>query len=74
MTPALINAVRNGARPPTQYKQRRIERRLALLYRQRAKLMAMLLSQRLPPGRKARLRQMLANIDEVIRLLKRMAL
>jgi hypothetical protein len=74
MTPVLIYAVHNGGRKQAQYKQQRIERRLTVLYRQRAKLLAMLQSHRLSPARKARLRQMLENIDEVIRLLKRLAL
>jgi hypothetical protein len=44
------------------------------LGRQRAKLVPMLAMHRMSAARRARLRQQLANVDEMIRLVKRIAL
>jgi hypothetical protein len=49
------------------------ERKLRALERQRAKLVAMLVC-RMSPVRRARLRAKLANVDEMIRLVKRIGL
>jgi hypothetical protein len=70
MTPALINAIHDSDEGRRGTNSRASRLRLKLLRRQRAKLLAILLSHKLSPARKARLRQTLANIDEVIRLLK----
>ena len=51
-----------------------IERKLAALERRRAKLVPMLAMHRMSAARRARLRQQLANVDEMIRLVKRIAL
>jgi hypothetical protein len=50
------------------------ERKLRALERQRAKLVAMLAMSRMSPVRRARLRAKLANVDEMIRLVKRIGL
>lgn len=70
MVPALINAIRDPGDGRRSTNNGASSPRLTLLRRRRGKLLARLLSHKLPPARKARLRQMLANIDEVIRLLK----
>jgi len=44
------------------------ERKLEALERQRGKLVAMLAMHRMSPARRARFRQRLANVDEIIRL------
>jgi hypothetical protein len=44
------------------------ERKLEALARQRGKLVAMLAMHRMSPARRARLRQRLANVDEIILL------
>ena len=51
-----------------------IERKLVALERRRAKLVPMLAMHRMSTARRARLRQQLANVDEMIRLVKRIAL
>ena len=51
-----------------------IERKLKALERQRAKLVPMLAMHLMSAVRRARLRQRLANVDEMIRLVKRIAL
>jgi hypothetical protein len=51
-----------------------IERKLAALKRQRAKLVPMLAMHRISAARRARLRQQLANVDELIWLVKRIPL
>jgi hypothetical protein len=51
-----------------------IERKLVALKRQRAKLMPMLAMHRISAARRARLRQQLANVDELIWLVKRIPL
>jgi hypothetical protein len=51
-----------------------MERKLVALKRQRAKLVPMLAMHRMSAARRARLRQQLANVDEMIRLVKRIAL
>ena len=51
-----------------------IERKLMALERRRAKLVPMLAMHRMSAARRARLRQQLANVDEMIRLVKRLAL
>jgi hypothetical protein len=43
-------------------------RKLEVLERQRGKLVAMLAMNRMSPARRARLRQRIANVDEIIRL------
>ena len=43
-------------------------RKLEVLERQRGKLVAMLAMHRMSPARRARLRQRIANVDEIIRL------
>jgi hypothetical protein len=48
-----------------------IERKLVALERQRAKLVPMLAMHRMSAARRARLRQQLANVDEIIQLMKR---
>jgi hypothetical protein len=48
-----------------------IERKLVALERRRAKLVPMLAMHRMSAARRARLRQQLANVDEMIRLMKR---
>ena len=73
MTLALINAIRDSDEGRRRTNNCASSPRLKLLRRQRAKLLAVLLSHKLSPARKARLRQTLANIDEVIRLLKGIA-
>jgi hypothetical protein len=47
-----------------------IERKLVALERRRAKLVPMLAMHRMSAARRARLRQQLANVDEMIRLMK----
>ena len=47
-----------------------IERKLMALERRRAKLVPMLAMHRMSAARRARLRQQLANVDEMIRLMK----
>jgi hypothetical protein len=44
------------------------EQKLEALERQRGKLVAMLAMHRMSPARRSRLRQRLANVDEIIRL------
>ena len=51
-----------------------IERELVALGRRRAKLVPMLAMHRMSAARRARLRQQLANVDEMIRLMKRIPL
>lgn len=51
-----------------------IERKLVALERQRAKLVPMLAMHRMSGARRARLRRQLANVDEMIRLVKRIPL
>src|SRR5215469_18135416 len=51
-----------------------IERKLMALERRRAKLVPMLAMHRMSAARRARLRQQLANVDEMIRLMKRTGL
>ena len=51
-----------------------IERKLVALKRQRAKLVPVLAMHRILAARRARLRQQLANVDEMIRLTKRTGL
>jgi hypothetical protein len=51
-----------------------IERKLVALKRQRAKLVPMLAMHRISAARRARLRQQLANVDELIWLVKRIPL
>ena len=51
-----------------------IERKLVALERRRAKLVPMLAMHRMSTARRARLRQQLANVDEMIRLTKRTGL
>ena len=51
-----------------------IERKLVALERRRAKLVPMLAMHRMSAARRARLRQQLANVDEMIRLMKRTGL
>jgi hypothetical protein len=50
------------------------ERKLAALERRRAKLVPMLAMHPMSAARRARLRQQLANVDEMIRLVKRIGL
>ena len=50
------------------------ERKLEALERQRGKLVAMLAMHRMSPARRGRLRQRLANFDEIIRLVERIGL
>jgi hypothetical protein len=73
MTPALINGIRPSDEGRRGSNNCASSKRLKLLRRQRAKLLAILLSHKLSPTRKVRLRQTLTNIDEVIRLLKGLA-
>ena len=47
------------------------ERKLMALARQRVKLVTMLAMCRMSPARRVRLRTKLANVDEMIRLVKR---
>lgn len=49
------------------------ERKLTLLERQRAKLVAMLAIHRMSKARRARLRARLANVDDMIELVQRIA-
>ena len=51
-----------------------IERKLMALERRRAKLVPMLAMHRMSAARRARLRQQLANVDEMIRLMMRIPL
>ena len=51
-----------------------IERKLVALERRRAKLVPMLAMHRMSTARRARLRQRLANVDELIWLVKRIPL
>ena len=51
-----------------------IERKLVALQRQRSKLVPMLARRRMSAARRARLRQQLANVDEMITLVKRIGL
>ena len=51
-----------------------IERKLVALKRQRAKLVPVLAMHRILAARRARLRQQLANVDELIWLVKRIPL
>ena len=73
MAAALINAIRDSDEGRRSTNNGASSPRLKLLHRQRGKLLAILLSHKLSPARKARLRQMLVNIDEVIRVLKGLA-
>ena len=74
MTPALINAIRDSNESKRSTNNHASSPRLKLLNRQRTKLLATLLSHKLSPTRKARLREILANIDQVIiRLLQGLA-
>ena len=73
MTAALIDAMRDSDEARRGTNSCASSPRLKQLRRRRAKLLGILLSHKLSPARKARLRQTLANIDEVIRLLKGLA-
>jgi hypothetical protein len=69
MHPLLINAEndhRRGMPEPSA-----TDRKLAALKRQRAKLAAMLAIRRMSKARRARLRAALANVDEMIGLVRR---